>query len=216
MAGTGPLEWAAFATGLVCVVLAAVGTIWNFPVAIVSCALYIVVFHRAQLYSDRNLQVVFIAMSMYGWYEWLRGGKAHRPLVVTHSNAREWLWLTLAGVLYTGGFGYYLAHYTDAAQASLATGNLDPALAGTIKAGLPYLDALTTAISLMAQYLMTRKRLENWWLWILVDVIYVPLYWVKDLHATSGLYLLYLGIAAFGYWEWRRLMYQAVNEQVSE
>ncbi|WP_171025730.1 nicotinamide riboside transporter PnuC [Hymenobacter jeollabukensis] len=189
VAGTGPLEWAAFATGLACVVLAAVGTIWNFPVAIVSCAFYVVVFHRAQLYSDRNLQFVFIAMSVYGWYEWLRGGKAHTALVVTHSTAREWLWLTLAGACYTGGFGYYLAHHTDAA--------------------LPFLDSLTTAISLMAQYLMTRKRLENWLLWILVDIIYVPMYWVKSLHATSGLYLLYLGIAAFGYWEWRRLMRQA-------
>ncbi|KUG06569.1 nicotinamide riboside transporter PnuC [Solirubrum puertoriconensis] len=189
VAGTNPTEWVAFATGLACVALAAIGTIWNFPVAIVSCAFYVVVFHRAQLYSDRNLQFVFIAMSLYGWYEWLRGGKNHSALVVTRTPQREWPLLALAAAAYTGGFGYYLHQHTDAS--------------------FPYLDSFTTAISLVAQYLLTRKRLENWLLWIGVDLIYVPMYWAKSLHATSGLYVLYLGLAAYGYWEWRRLMRQA-------
>jgi nicotinamide mononucleotide transporter len=88
--------------------------------------------------------------------------------------------------VYTAGFGYYLRHYTDAS--------------------LPYWDSFTTGGSLVAQYLLMRKRLENWLLWILVDIIYVPILWYKQLYPTSGLYALYLALAVYGYIEWRRAL----------
>ncbi len=181
---TTPLELVAVATGFACVWLAARESIWNFPTALVSCALYIVVYYRARLYADCNLQVLFIALSLYGWYEWRYGGRGQTALTVSRTTGREWLLGAGFVLAFTLGFGYYLRHHTDAA--------------------LPYLDSFTTAGSIVAQYLLTRKRLENWLLWILVDIIYVPVLWYKELYPTSLLYALYLGLAAYGYWQWRR------------
>ncbi|WP_210513733.1 nicotinamide riboside transporter PnuC [Hymenobacter terricola] len=183
---TTPLELVAVVTGFACVWLAAREAIWNFPVALVSCLLYIFVYYRARLYSDCYLQVLFIALSLYGWYEWLYGGRGKTELGVTPTTGREWLAGAAFAVVFTLGFGYYLRHHTDAS--------------------LPYLDSFTTAGSIVAQYLLTRKRLENWLLWILVDIIYVPVLWYKELYPTSLLYALYLGLAAYGYREWRRDM----------
>nr|WP_236668544.1 nicotinamide riboside transporter PnuC [Hymenobacter rubidus] len=181
---TTRLELVAVVTGFACVWLAARESIWNFPVAVVSCLLYIFVYYGAKLYSDCYLQGLFIALSLYGWYEWLYGGRDSTELGVTHATGREWLVSAFFVVNFTLGFGYYLHRHTDAS--------------------LPYLDSFTTAGSIVAQYLLTRKRLENWLLWVLVDVIYVPVLWYKELYPTSLLYALYLGLAAYGYWQWRR------------
>ena len=187
---TTVLELVAVVTGFACVWLAARESIWNFPVAIISCLLYVFVYYRARLYSDCYLQVLFIALSIYGWYEWLYGGRNATELGVTHTTPREWLAGAVFAVAFTLGFGYYLHSHTDAS--------------------LPHLDSFTTAGSIVAQYLLTRKRLENWLLWILVDLIYVPVLWYKNLYPTSLLYALYLGLAAYGYWQWRRELAQPV------
>ncbi len=182
--GTTPLEWVAVLTGFACVWLAARESLWNFPIAIVSCVLYIVIYYQKALYADSGLQVMFIALSAYGWYEWLYGGRGQTPLAITRTTLGEWaLGAAFIGV-FTAGFGYYLARHTDSS--------------------FPYLDSFTTGTSLVAQFLLMRKRLENWWLWLLVDVIYVPVLWVKELYPTSLLYALYLGLAAYGYWQWRQ------------
>ncbi|PJJ54786.1 nicotinamide riboside transporter PnuC [Hymenobacter chitinivorans] len=183
-AGNSPLEWVAVITGFACVWLAARESLWNFPVAIFSCALFAVVYFRSQLYSDSILQGFFILMSVYGWYEWLYGGTRNTALLVTRTRPREWAVVIVGVTVFTLGFGYYLQHYTDAA--------------------LPHWDSFTTAASLGAQYLLTRKRLENWLIWLVVDLIYVPILWYKQLYPTSGLYAVYLILAAYGYVEWRR------------
>jgi nicotinamide mononucleotide transporter len=182
--GTTPLEWVAVLTGFACVWLAARESLWNFPVAIVSCVLYILIYYQKALYADSGLQVMFIALSAYGWYEWLYGGRGQTPLAITHTTAAEWGAGAAFIAVFTAGFGYYLAHHTDSS--------------------FPYLDSFTTGTSLVAQFLLMRKRLENWWLWLLVDVIYVPVLWVKELYPTSLLYALYLGLAGYGYWQWRQ------------
>ncbi|WP_324675840.1 nicotinamide riboside transporter PnuC [Hymenobacter sp. GOD-10R] len=194
-AGSTPLEWVAVLTGIACVWLAARESLWNFPVAIVSCGLYVVVYHGARLYADRNLQVLFILMSLYGWYEWLYGGARKTELKVSRTRPFEWVLLLVGVALFTFGFGYYLQHYTDDS--------------------LPHWDSLTTAISLAAQYLMMRKRLENWWLWILVDALYVPILWHKELYPTSGLYAVYLVLATYGYLEWRRAEAKAKADSIT-
>ena len=181
---TTRLELVAVATGFACVWLAARESIWNFPVAIVSCLLYVFVYFGTRLYADCGLQGLFILLSCYGWYEWLYGGRNATELGVTHTPGREWLLGAAFAVLFTLGFGYYLHHHTDAA--------------------FPYIDSFTTAGSIVAQYLLTRKRLENWLLWLLVDVVYVPVLWYKSLYFTSLLYFVYLALAAYGYWQWRR------------
>ncbi|UOQ68526.1 nicotinamide riboside transporter PnuC [Hymenobacter volaticus] len=186
--GNSPLEWVAVLTGFACVWLAARESLWNFPIAIVSCGLYIVVYLRAGLYSDSMLQVMFIALSVYGWYEWLYGGRGKTELPVSHTRRREWVACALFVVAFTVGFGYYLDYKTDAT--------------------VPHWDSFTTAVSMAAQYQLMRKRLENWWLWILVDIIYVPILWYKHLYPTSALYALYLGLAVYGYLAWRRAMHK--------
>ncbi|WP_167855446.1 nicotinamide riboside transporter PnuC [Hymenobacter fodinae] len=204
-AGNTPLEWVAVLTGFACVWLAARESLWNFPVAIFSCALYIVIYNGAKLYSDRNLQVLFILLSVYGWYEWLYGGRSNTELHVTRTSRLEWILCGLFVPFFTVGFGTYLTRYTDAVVLP-ANGS---AAAVQLAHFMPYIDSFTTAGSLVAQFLMMRKRLENWWLWILVDIIYVPVLWYKQLFPTSGLYALYLGLAVYGFWEWRRALRKA-------
>jgi len=188
---TTPLELAAALTGAAGVWLAARNRIANFPVGIVCCALYIAVFIRARLYSDAGLQVAFIALNAYGWAEWRRRGAAvgteTAPTVpISRTGPGLALGLAGAGLLYAGGGGYYFAQHTDAA--------------------LPYYDSATTAVSLVAQYLLSRRKLENWLLWIAVDVVYVGMYWHRGLALTSLLYAVFLGLAAYGFWQWRREM----------
>ncbi|UOQ98522.1 nicotinamide riboside transporter PnuC [Hymenobacter sp. 5317J-9] len=178
-----PLEVAAVVTGAACVWLAARNSIWNFPVGIVNGILYLVVFWQSRLYSDAGLQLAFIALLVYGWVKWLR--KAMGPeLPITRTPRRLAAWLAVAGLLYAGVAGFLFAEHTDAA--------------------LPYWDSTTTAISLVAQLLLSRRHIENWLLWIGVDVAYVGMYWHRDLYLTSGLYVVFLGLAAYGYWQWRR------------
>ncbi|WP_460501737.1 nicotinamide riboside transporter PnuC [Hymenobacter agri] len=181
---TPRLEIAAVVTGFACVWLAARESIWNFPVAIVSCVLYAILFWQTKFYADFGLQGFFIALSFYGWYKWLYGDRDESVLGITRTTGREWLISTAFVGLFTLGFGYYLHAHTDAA--------------------LPHIDSFTTAGSLVAQYLLTRKRVENWLLWLFVDLIYVPMYWNKGLYISSLLYFLYLALAAYGYWQWRR------------
>ena len=178
-----PLETVAAATGVACVWLAARNAVWNFPVGIVSCGLYLLVFREARLYSDAGLQVAFIALNLYGWRQWQRRGTA-AALPITGTGARLWASLLTVAALYAAGAGYLFARYTNAA--------------------LPYYDSATTAVSLVAQYLLSRRKIENWLLWLAVDVVYVGLYWQRGLVLTSALYAFFLGLAAYGYWQWRR------------
>ena len=158
--------------------------IWNWPVAIVGSAFYIVVFRGKGLYSDTGLQVVYIVLSVYGWYHWLHGGRNRPELPVTRTSAREWMLLLGTGV---GGW----------AALFLITSRIP----GT---ALPALDSALTSVSLVAQWMMTRKLLENWLLWIAVDVAYVGMFIYKGLNVTALLYFIFLGLALLGYVEWKR------------
>jgi nicotinamide mononucleotide transporter len=180
------LEVAAVLTGAACVWLAARNSIWNFPVGILNGVLYSIVFWQSHFYSDAGLQLAFIALLVYGWVKWLRGASdaSAAPLPITHTPRRLAAGLLGAGLLYALGVGFLLSTRPDAA--------------------LPYWDSSTTAISLAAQLLLSRRHLENWLLWIGVDVAYVGMYWHRDLYLTSGLYVVFLGLAAYGYWQWRR------------
>ena len=178
------LEWVAAVAGAISVYLSARENIWSWPTAIVNVGLYTVVFRRAGLYSDMGLQVVYLVLSIYGWYEWLHGGTNRSTLSVSRASAREWLIATPIALL----FWLALARYT----ATL------PGVA------LPYLDAALTTTSLVAQWMMTRKILENWALWIVADVVYVPVYVYKGLPVTAALYAIFLALAVLGLRSWWR------------
>lgn len=188
---TSRLETAGVVTAIVCVWLAARNSIWNFPVAIISCALYFILLLDQKIYSDAGLQIAFIGLAVYGWWVWLRQRQpvagapaAATELPITRTSAKLWGLLSGAAIAYAVGIGYILAHYTDAT--------------------VPYYDSSTTAISLVAQYLLSRRKLENWLLWIGVDVVYVGIYWHRNLALSSLLYALLTGLALYGYLEWLR------------
>ena len=178
-----PIEIVAAVFGVVSVFLSVKQNIWSWPTAIVNVGLYIFVFFESKLYGDTGLQVVYVILNAYGWYHWLYGGKNRTELPVSRTSARLGVFLIALGAAGTALLGTILARKTDAA--------------------LPYIDSLTTSTSLIAQWMMTRKLLENWIIWVAVDVIYIGMYIFKHLYPAAGLYLVWLVLSAMGYFQWR-------------
>ena len=172
------------AFGVAAVWLTTRENVWCWPVGLVNVLLYVVVFREARLYADMGLQVVYAGLCVYGWYAWLHGGRDKGALTVSRTPDKWRGPLFLAGAAFAGLLGFLLRRHTDAA--------------------LPYWDSSTTAFSLVAQWMQTRKWLENWRVWIVVDVVYVGIYLYKDLLATAGLYAIFLALAVMGDREWRR------------
>jgi nicotinamide mononucleotide transporter len=184
-----PLESAAVLFGIVSVYLSVRENIGSWPTAIVNVTLYIFVFQRARLYADMALQVVYIGISLYGWYEWLHGGSGKSRLAVSRGTPRLAVALAGIGIVVAGLLGTLLARYTNAA--------------------LPYLDAATTTTSLIAQWMMARKLLENWLVWVAVDVVYIGMFVYKSLVLTAGLYAVFLVLSLMGYFQWKRSLRHA-------
>ena len=180
--GMSLIELTAVAFGLACVVLTIYQSIWCWPTGLVMVGLYIVIFFEAKLYSDMALQVVYVGLQVYGWHQWLRGGPRESALPVTRLSGRALAGWTAAGLGGAGVLGLVMSRATDAS--------------------LPYWDALTTSLSLVAQWLMARKRLESWLFWIVVDVVAVGVYVAKDLRPTAGLYAVFLVLATIGLLTW--------------
>lgn len=178
------LEVVAAIFGAIAVYLSARQNIWSWPTAIVNVGLYTIVFHQSRLYAEMGLQIVYLVLSIYGWYNWLHGGVQRTVLHVSRASLRTLVLLAL--IIATGSFilGNTLATRTNAV--------------------LPYLDSTLAVTSLAAQWLMTRKVLENWVLWIIVDVVYVPMFVSRGLVATAVLYAVFLVLAVLGYISWRR------------
>jgi len=179
-----PIEVIAVVCGLLCVWLTIRQNIWCWPIGLIQVALYIVIFYQVKLYSDLVLHVVYVALQVYGWWHWLHGGRDRGQLQVSSLSLRGfagWIALLLVG---TFMWGWGMASLTDAS--------------------VPYWDAFTTVASLIAQWLMTRKRLESWIFWIAVDIVAIGVYAYKSLLLTSGLYAVFLVMAIMGLLAWRR------------
>jgi nicotinamide mononucleotide transporter len=178
------LEILGFATGALGVWLTAKENVWCWPVSLVNVAIYAVVFQGAKLYADMGLQVLYFALCLYGWWAWLKGSREHGRLAVSRAPSRTLGGLFGLGVVFAAGLGFFLRTHTDAA--------------------LPFFDAGTTSFSLVAQFLQTRKWLENWIVWLVVDVVYIGMYVNKGLYLTAVLYTVFLALAAAGWVKWRR------------
>ena len=177
-------EVLAVITGIVSVYLSTRENIWSWPTALVNVSLYFVVFFETKLYADMGLQVVYFTLSLYGWYEWLYGGENRTELHVSRTPRALGVRLVLIGVVCAAILGTMLARFTDAA--------------------LPYVDSATASTSLVAQWMMTRKILENWAVWAVVDVVYVAMFLFKGLYLTAGLYTVFFVLAVMGYVQWKR------------
>ncbi len=165
--------------------------------AIISVLIYVVIFTEARLYADAGLQIYFLIMNIYGWYFWGRKSDQQSKVPVSKISFKESLLSIISILLFTAVLGTYLYKGTDAS--------------------FPYVDSFCTACSLVAQLLLARKIIENWIIWIAVDIIYVWVYISKDLHLTAGMYTLYIFIAAIGYVDWKKsLSLQVKSDEQSQ
>lgn len=159
---------------------------WGWPLAVVSSLLYTLLFVHAGLYGESGLQIFFAVLSLWGWWQWLRGQSANgEQLSVHRMSHRQRMGALAATLLAWPALGWLLHHHTDSA--------------------VPYLDALPTVGSIAAQFLLGRKMIENWPVWVLVNLFSVGLFASKALWLTTGLYMVFAVLAVIGWHKWVRL-----------
>lgn len=186
-------EWTqilGFATGAACVLLAARRNVWTYPIGIANNLVFLVVFVPAGLYASAALQVVYLVLGVHGWLRWTRGVEQDREYVA-RTPRRAVPWLIVVGVAGTALLTWVLATFTDS-QVALA-------------------DAATTSASLVAQYMLNRKWIENWFVWIGVDVAFVALSIATGLWIIAALYALFIVLCVSGLWSWRRVQNEATD-----
>jgi nicotinamide mononucleotide transporter len=154
-----------------------------FPVGIIGVALYVIYYFQIRLYADTLLQIIYIALLAYGWMQWSKTND-DQEFSVTKVQPRQWLLLSFICIGGTLLIGTVFHLFTDAA--------------------IPYLDALLTSMSLVAQWLVAKKKLENWLIWIAADIIYVGVFIFKESYPTAILYSIFIIFAVAGYINWRR------------
>lgn len=176
-------EIAGFATGAVCVWLVVVRNIWNFPIGIANNLFFIWLFVNAGLYADAALQVGYIALACIGWYWWIRGGAQNTGVLISEPTRTQLLACIVSVVVITATIQFGLHRWTNSTVAGW--------------------DAFTTALSLVAQFMLSRKWIANWWFWIAADIVYMPLYAYKGLWLTAVLYGIFLVMCVSGLLQWR-------------
>ena len=196
---TDPVEWAGFVLSLAMVYCNIKEIHWGWPLAILSSILYGTVFWNSQLYGEASLQIMFILTAAWGWQQWLRG-TASQPritdaaenlappapskLSITTLQPAERRFVFFATLLAWPAFSFFLHRYTDSDVAIW--------------------DGLVTALSLLGQYLLGRKKIENWWVWMLVNALTVGLMVEKSLWLTAVLYGIFAVLSYMGLQAWRR------------
>lgn len=186
---TSPIETVVFISGIVTVWLTAKENVWNWPIGLLNAGTMFWLMYLGRLWSDAVLNVIYFILGIFGWYWWLHGSAEKKEIHIVDTPKREWTPIVAIAVVVTGIWSWVNVR------------NLGSA---------PFADAALTVVSLVAQYLLTRKYIESWIVWILVDIFYVPLYLWKGYYLTGLLYGIFTLIAYFGLVEWRRL--QAVRE----
>ena len=176
-------EFVGLVTGVVGVYLVAIENIWNWPIGLINVTIFGYVFFASRLYADMSLQVFFFALGVMGWYAWLRGGEHQSELKISSITRVQWFQVVALWTI--GTFIYFpiIRHFNGAA---------------------PFVDSSLTVASILAQILLNFKKVENWLVWITVDILYIPLYLSRGLYSTAILYFIFLGIAIHGLISWRK------------
>ena len=177
------LEIAGFVTTLIGIWLTTRRLLICWPIVLVSDLLYLIVFYRARLFSDALLQIFFVVFTLYGWWHWWRGARQDGEVRVVPLNMRGWILGLVAGAVGSVLLGWLMVR---------------------IGAALPHLDAALTSYSLVASWWQARKHTANWWLWIVVNFIYIGEYLYKALLPTALLYLLLAILAVVGLRDWQK------------
>lgn len=178
------IELAAFLLSSSAVWLMVRQNILSWPLGCVSVLLYAGLFYQVRLYSDMLLQLIYAPLQLYGWWRWFHPN-SQNTAIATLTKAQRWSGLML-GLLTSFVLGYAMSTYTEAV--------------------LPWLDASLAAFSLVAQFWMAQKRIECWLLWIILDSIYVTLFWSRELYLTALLYLIFTGLAIAGWHSWKQTL----------
>jgi len=185
------LELFAAFLGVINVTLVARRNILNYPVGIVMVALYAKIFFDARLYSDASLQIYFLVIQVYGWWHWSRGVVEDGEVKVETLTSRQRVMVLAGTIVASLVVGWFMATMTNAAA--------------------PWMDATVAGMSVVAQWLLSIRKLENWVLWIAVDVIGIGLFTWRGLYPTAVLYVIFLGLAIWGLLSWRKAMLQAAD-----
>ncbi len=176
-------ELLGFVSTLICVWLNKMENIWGWFFGILASAFYFIVFYNIQLYGDMILQVIFIVISFYGWYQWLYGGRENTEITISNFPKKHIVYLLIVFAVAVSGLVYFLRF---------------------LNSDIVYLDAITTVVSLIAQWMMAKKYLENWLLWIFANLIYIGMYFYKEIYLTSFLYFILVILAIWGYYSWKK------------
>lgn len=194
------LELIAVAASLLYVLLAAKGNIWCWPAAILSTVLYTVIFYDVYLLMDSALQLYYLLMAVYGWFCWQKNIKSKKntakALLYSQWTIQRHSSIILALTLLSLALGWLMANYTPA--------------------HFPYFDSATTVFAVFATYLVTQKVLENWLYFIVIDFVSIYLYIEKSLVPTAALFSVYVVLAGYGYWQWRKQYKLQFNQDQSE
>ena len=182
-------------TGIIYVILEVKQNRLLWPLGFITSAAYVYIFFSGKFYADMGLQVYYVLISIYGWYYWSRGGaKAEKgELPVVRMTRQQLILLLLTFIGSWVGICFLLANYTDST--------------------VPLGDSFTTALAIVATWMLTRKIIEQWFLWIIANVVSIGLYIYKGLYPTVILYAVYAGMAVYGYLEWKRSMNKQMEDE---
>lgn len=188
-------ELIATITGLIAVWFTIKENRWCFPLGIISSGIYAIIFFSpsVRFYADAFLQLVYVVLLIYGWVLWSPPKPNLEKLTVSKLSSKQRITCSLLLLIATLGIGIFLKAYTDAS--------------------MPFLDAFTTSLSLIAQWMVARKKIENWHIWILANVLFVYMYVQKDLHITAVYYVVLLILAFAGLWEWKKQLSSGIAKQ---
>lgn len=161
---------------------------WLWPVGVIMPIVYIIIYYFGKFYADMGIQFYYFFAGIYGWIKWKKGESTDNTIPISTTPKRYFLRMSAITALSFIIIAYVLIKFTDSP--------------------IPYGDSLTTALSLLAMWMLANKYIEQWWLWIIVDLISSGLYFWKGLTPTAILYAIYSIIAVFGYFKWKSMMIQ--------
>lgn len=178
------IEWLIFVLALAYVLLAAIENVWCWLFGILASLFSVYLCFRGNLFLESGLQIFYVIIGIYGWYEWLHGSKNKTELPIISYSFLKLVYLIIIGIILWIPFGY--AAHTYSTQA------------------LPYLDAFITAFSIVATWMTAKKIIQNWTFWIVIDGFAVILYASRSFYLIALLYVIYTILSIMGYFQWKK------------
>lgn len=172
-------------------------SIYLWVASVVMPAIYLYIYYNAGLYADFGINIYYLLIALYGWFAWRYGfrlsgnNKKPQELTITHTPKRVWAKLLLTYLATQAGIYIILTLFTDST--------------------VPVWDSFTTSLSIVGMWMLARKYIEQWWVWLVVDAASTGLYIHKELYFTAALYALYAIISVFGYYKWKSMMQKPIN-----